>query len=70
MPALDAILAGRRALLVVAPEINAAALSVLLVNRERGTLETLAVKAPSHGEQRTKILEDLASSDERKAARL
>jgi chaperonin GroEL len=38
------------------------ALSLLIVNRERGILESVAVKAPSHGEQRTKILEDLAAS--------
>ncbi len=63
VPVLDACArAGERALLVVAPEIKDAALSVLIVNRQRGTLETLAVKAPSHGEQRTKILEDLAAS--------
>jgi chaperonin GroEL len=63
VPVLDACArAGERALLVVAPEIKDAALSVLLVNRERGMLESVAVKAPSQGDQRTGILEDLAAS--------
>jgi chaperonin GroEL len=63
VPVLDACArSGQRALLVIAPEINDAALSLLLVNRQRGVLESVAVKAPSHGDQRTRILEDLAAS--------
>lgn len=61
VPVLNAcVAAGARSLLVVTPEISDAALSVLLVNRERGVLESLAVRAPSSGTQRTRILEDLA----------
>src|SRR5215218_6101807 len=63
VPILDACSrAGVRSLMVVTPEIKDAPLSLLIVNRERGILESVAVKAPSHGEQRTKILEDLAAS--------
>jgi chaperonin GroEL len=63
VPILDACAgAGVRSLFVVAPEIKDAALSLLIVNRERGILESVAVKAPSHGTQRTGILEDLAVS--------
>lgn len=63
VPILDACArSGVRSLMVVTPEMKDAALSMLLVNRERGILESVAVKAPSHGEQRTKILEDLAAS--------
>ena len=54
--------AGERALLVIAPEISEAALSLLIVNRERGILESVAVKTPSHGDQRIGILDDLAVS--------
>lgn len=62
-PILDACArAGIRSLLVVAPEIAESALSLLLVNRERGILESVAVKTPSHGDQRVGILEDLAVS--------
>jgi chaperonin GroEL len=63
VPVLDACArASARALMVIAPEINDAALSLLVVNRERGILESVAVKAPSHGDQRTRILEDIAIS--------
>jgi chaperonin GroEL len=63
VPVLDACArAGVRSLLVVTPEISDAALSLLIVNRERGILESVAVKAPSHGDQRTGILVDLAVS--------
>jgi chaperonin GroEL len=56
VPILDACAgAGVRSLFVVAPEIKDAALSLLIVNRERGILESVAVKAPSHGNQRTRI---------------
>ena len=48
--------------MVIAPEIKDAALSLLLVNRQRGILESVAVKTPSHGEQRLGILEDIAAS--------
>jgi chaperonin GroEL len=61
VPVLDACARGGvQSLLVVAPEINEAALSLLIVNRQRGVLESVAVKAPSHGDQRTGILVDLA----------
>jgi chaperonin GroEL len=63
LPILDACArSGIRALMVIAPEIADAALSLLIVNRDRGILESVAVKTPSHGEQRLGILEDLAAS--------
>jgi chaperonin GroEL len=62
VPVVEACLAtGQRALLVVAPEVRDAALAVLLTNREQGVLDgVLAVQAPSIGDQRTRILEDIA----------
>jgi chaperonin GroEL len=48
--------------MVIAPEISEAALSMLIVNRQRGILESVAVKTPSHGDQRIGILDDLAVS--------
>jgi chaperonin GroEL len=62
LPTLEAcVAAGERGLLVVAPEIRDSAIGLLVANRERGLLdEVVAVKAPSVGEQRARILEDLA----------
>jgi len=63
LPALEAcVQAGERSLLIVAPEVRDSAIGLLVVNRERGMLDgAVAVRAPSFGEQRTRILEDLAA---------
>ena len=63
LPALEACLqAGERSLLIVAPEVRDSAIGLLVVNRQRGVLDgAVAVRAPSFGEQRTRILEDLAA---------
>jgi chaperonin GroEL len=51
-----------RELFVIAPSIGDAALATLLLNRERGVLtNAVAVKAPSYGEMRAAILQDLAA---------
>jgi chaperonin GroEL len=62
LPTLEACVgAGERNLLIVAPEIRDSAVGLLVVNRERGVLDgAIAVRAPSFGEQRTRILEDIA----------
>ena len=62
LPALEACVgAGERSLLVVAPEVRDSAVGLLVVNRERGVFEAIAaVRAPSVGETRAAILEDLA----------
>ena len=62
VPILEACVgAGERNLYIVAPEIGDSAVGLLVINRERGVLEhTMAVRAPSVGEQRERILEDLA----------
>jgi chaperonin GroEL len=62
LPALEAcVQAGERSLLIVAPEVRDSAIGLLVVNRQRGVLDgAVAVRAPSIGEQRTRILEDLA----------
>jgi chaperonin GroEL len=63
VPALEACVgAGDRGLFVVAPEVRDSAIGVLVANRERGLLDhVVAVKAPSFGVQRTRILEDIAA---------
>jgi len=62
LPVLEAcVAAGERQLAIVAPEIGAAALGLLIANRERGVLDgALAVRAPGTGAQRAHILEDIA----------
>lgn len=53
--------AGERNLFIIAPDIRDSAVGLLVVNRERGLLEgAIAVRAPSIGDQRIEILEDLA----------
>jgi chaperonin GroEL len=64
VPTLEAcVAAGDRSLLVIAPEVRDSAVGVLVVNRERGLLDSaIAVKAPSFGIQQTRILEDIAAA--------
>ncbi|MGE3272533.1 MAG: chaperonin GroEL [Chloroflexota bacterium] len=63
VPALEACVAAETPrLVVIAPEVQAQVISMLLANRDRGTLAgVLAVQAPSIGYQRTGILGDLAA---------
>lgn len=61
LPALGAVRqAGTRGLVVIAPEIGGDALSILVANKVRGVLPTLAIKAPGLGPEKTEVLHDLA----------
>jgi chaperonin GroEL len=62
LPMLEAcVAAGERNVFVVAPEIRDSAVGLLVANRERGVLDSaIAVRAPSFGDQRKRILEDIA----------
>jgi chaperonin GroEL len=62
LPVLEACAgAGERNLVVIAPEVRDAAVALLLANRGSGALDAIiALKAPSLGAQRTRILEDIA----------
>lgn len=60
LPLLEQIAKSGAALLVVADDVDGDALATLVVNRVRGTLPCIAVKAPGYGDRRRAMLEDLA----------
>ena len=61
VPALEHAAAQQRPLLCVCEDIETEALTVMVVNRLRGTAPGLAVKAPGHPALRRQLLEDLAT---------
>jgi len=52
--------AGKKDVVLIADEVEGEALSILILNKLKGVLNTVAVKAPAYGDRRKEILQDIA----------
>ncbi len=60
IPLLETIMKAGASLLIVAEDVDGEALATLILNKLRGTLDVVAVKAPGFGDRRKAMMEDIA----------